>query len=233
MSDKREDNEMISAQDIELMLPWYVNGTLSADERAQVDRYMREHPEMAHQLDLVREEMDVTIAANEALNPAHAGALDRLLTRIDAEDGPQRETDGGLVGAGWLGGWLSAFSSPALRLAAVGAAIVIIAQAVAIGSLTTGGDRTPRYETASGPSAVEEGVTDGTRLLLAFTDTATAAQITALLSEIEATVISGPRAGGFFEVRLSGLILSEEDTEKLVTDLQKREDILKFVSVSD
>ena len=144
MSEKREDNEMISAQDIELMLPWYVNGTLSADERAQVDRYMREHPEMAHQLDLVREEMDATIDANEALNPAHAGALDRLLTRIDAEDGPQRETDGNVVRSGWLSGWLSAFSSPALRLAAVGAAVVIIAQAVVIGSLTTGGDRAPR-----------------------------------------------------------------------------------------
>ena len=89
------------------------------------------------------------------------------------------------------------------------------------------------YETASGPSAVEEVATEGTRLLLAFTDTATAAQITTLLSEIGATVISGPRAGGFFEVRLSGSVLSGEDTEKLINDLQKRQDILKFVSVSD
>ncbi len=233
MNEKREDNEMISAQDIELMLPWYVNGTLSADERAQVDRYMRENPDMARQLDLVREEMDVTISENEALNPARSGALDRLLTRIDADDGPQREKDGGVAQYGWLSGWLSAFNAPALRLAAVGAAVVIIAQAVVIGSLTTGGDRPTTYETASGPSAVEDVVTDGTRLLVAFADTATAAQITTLLSEIEATVISGPRAGGFFEVRLSGAALSAEDAGKLVSDLQKRQDILKFVSVSE
>ena len=231
MTDKHEDKEMISAQDIELMLPWYVTGTLSAKERAQVDSYVREHPDMARQLDLVREEMDVTITANEELNPAHSGALERLLTRIDAEDGPQLGTDDRAGRSGWLAGWLSAFNSPGLKLAAVGAAVVIIAQAAVIGSLSTGGKQTGQYETASGPAEIA--IEDGTRLLLAFTDTATAGQITDFLSEIEATVVSGPRAGGFFEIRLSGSALSADDAEKLVARLQKRQEILKFVSVSE
>lgn len=231
MTDNHEDREMNVAEDIEMMLPWYVTGTLSEDERARVDRYIADHPEMARQLDLVREELDASIALNEEINPAHSGALDRLLTRIDAEDGPERTTQGSSI-LDWLTGWLPAFETPTLRLATVGAAIVIVAQAVIIGSMMTStAPTTGGYETASGPTEVADD--SGTRLLVAFSEKATAEQITSLLDEIDASIISGPRAGGFFEIRIEGSDLTADKADALVSDLEKRSAIVKFVSVAE
>ena len=222
---------MNMAEDIEMMLPWYITGTLSEKERVRVDRYIADHPEMARQLELVREELDAAIALNEEeSNPVRSGALDRLLTRIDAEDGPERATLGGGI-LGRLTGWLPAFEMPALRLAAAGAAIVIVAQAVIIGSMMSGtAPSIGEYETASGPAEVAED--SGARLLIAFSGEATAGQITALLEEIDASIINGPWAGGFFEIRIEGSGLTAGKAGALVSDLEKRSAIVKFVSVA-
>ena len=71
-------NEMTSEaltserEEIEALLPWFVRGTLAAGDRARVDSYLARHPDMRLQLDLVREEMDESVAANEAVAAAPA-----------------------------------------------------------------------------------------------------------------------------------------------------------------
>src|SRR5689334_24912984 len=74
-----EDETAISEREqIEMLLPWYVGGTLAADDRGRVERYLADHPELRHQLDLIREEQHETVTANEALPTPPAGALERL-----------------------------------------------------------------------------------------------------------------------------------------------------------
>lgn len=41
----------MNEQQFEEQLPWYVNGTLGAPERAEVDRYLAEHPQARAELD--------------------------------------------------------------------------------------------------------------------------------------------------------------------------------------
>lgn len=216
--------------EIEMLLPWYVTGKLDDDDRARVERYLADHPETAQQLELVREELDETVAVNETLGTMPAGALHKLLSRIEEIDGPAiaRAQRPGLLET--LGSWLSVFDTPALKLAAAAAAIVIVAQAVVIGSLVRD-DGPVSYETASGPTDVAPAA--GTRLLIAFADGANAAQITGLLEDIEGTIVSGPKAGGLFEVRISETKLTDAEVESVVSGLRQRAEIIRYVAISN
>ena len=69
-------------EEIEMLLPWYVTGNISDDDRARVDSYLADHPEIGRQLELAREEMDETVALNESLGTMPAGALDSLRSRL-------------------------------------------------------------------------------------------------------------------------------------------------------
>ncbi|MGI9383750.1 MAG: hypothetical protein ACR2PO_11405, partial [Methyloligellaceae bacterium] len=75
-------------EDIEMLLPWYEAGTLDAADAERVAAYLEQHPEMSDQLTLFREEQDAAVVANEALGAPAAGALDRLMSSIEAEAGP-------------------------------------------------------------------------------------------------------------------------------------------------
>ena len=215
-------------EEIEMLLPWYVTGNISDDDRARVDSYLADHPEIGRQLELAREEMDETVALNESLGTMPAGALDSLLDQIEKTDGPaiERAQRPGLLES--LKGLLAIFDTPALQLAGAAAAIVIVAQAVVIGNLLR--DEGPAYETASGPT---EMVQAGSRLLMAFSDDATAAQITQLLEDIDGTIVSGPKAGGLFEVRVSEEELSDSELESMVNRLRQRNNLIRYVAISN
>ena len=215
-------------EDIEMLLPWYVTGNISEDDRARVDHYLADHPEIARQLELVRDEMGETVAVNEALGSMPAGALDSLLTQIEKTDGPaiERAQRPGLLES--LRGLLSIFDTPALQIAGAVAAIVIVAQAVVIGSLVR--DDGSGYETASGPADV---ISAGSRLLMAFNKDATAAQITELLENIEGTIVGGPKAGGLFEVRVSDVELSDTELESMVSRLKQRSSVIRYAAISN
>src|SRR5262249_56354239 len=73
-----EERTSFSERDaIELLLPWYVGGTLDATDRRRVERYLAQHPEIRHQLDLIREERDQLAA-----DAPPSGALNRLIARL-------------------------------------------------------------------------------------------------------------------------------------------------------
>ena len=74
-----------SREDIELLLPWYINGTLEAADVAKVEAYLERHPDMTTQLTTLREDFDETIHANEAIAGPSGAALDRLMAQIETE----------------------------------------------------------------------------------------------------------------------------------------------------
>src|SRR5690606_34970679 len=51
-------------RELEALLPWYLNGTLSARERVAVESWLAEDEEARRLLDAMREEQEVTAAAN-------------------------------------------------------------------------------------------------------------------------------------------------------------------------
>jgi len=187
--DKLSENE-----EIEALMPWYVSGKLDANSRAQVERYLEAHPERRTHLALVREESGATVAANESIAPPGAAALDRLRASI----GPVPH--GQSLWAKFserLANWVSDLAPSQLVLAAAAAAVVVMLQAAVIGALIMERSEAPNYQTASG----EQTSSNGVELLVGFAETATAGEISALLDQLDAVLVDGPRAG-LYRLRL-------------------------------
>jgi hypothetical protein len=98
--------------------------------------------------------------------------------------------------AGYLGG----FSPKTLGLAAAAAALLLVAQAATIGVLVTR-DTGVGYETASDPAT---GPRDGMQILVTLQPGVTAATLTAALVELKGSIVEGPKAGGYYRLKLTG-----------------------------
>jgi hypothetical protein len=219
-----EDETAFSArEEIEMLLPWYVGGTLDATDRHRVERYLAQHPELRRQLDLIREERHETIMANEALPTAPAGALERLLVSLPVRRSGLRR---------WLSesealralGLLFGRSAPrAVRFAAYAAAVLLLAQGVAIAALilkTNGGS----YETAAGSEGSE-----GLAFFIAFTDAAPSAAITGLLQDLEAHIVDGPKPGGIYRILVRTTDRSPSAEQALRRRLAEQRDLVRLV----
>jgi anti-sigma-K factor RskA len=190
-------DELSERDEIEALLPWYVTGRLDARERARVERYMREHPEVQAHLALAREESDAAVIANEAIHAPGREALDRLLASVAAA--PRRQSLGAAVGqlGNRFSDWIAGLAPPQLALAAAVAALLVMLQAAAIGALVLERAGAPTYQSAGGEQTTGESFA----LLVGFADTATMGDIAALLKRLDAVVIDGPRAG-LYRLRL-------------------------------
>jgi hypothetical protein len=190
-------DELSERDEIEALLPWYVTGRLDARERARVERYVREHPEVQAHLALAREESDVTVTANEAIKAPGREALDRLLASVAVT--PRRQPLGAAFGqlANQFSDWIAGLAPPQLALAAAVAALLVMLQAAAIGALVLERAGAPTYQSAGGEQTTGESF----ELLVGFADTATMGDIAALLKRLDAVVVDGPRAG-LYSLRL-------------------------------
>lgn len=189
------EHERLSERDeIEALMPWYVTGKLDATSRARVERYLEAHPERRVHLALVREESDATITANEAVPAPGPEALARLRASIA---GAPRGRSLWAQLSQRLADWLSDLAPSQFVLATAAAALVVMLQAAVIGALVVERAAAPAYQTASGKETTGNGV----ELLVGFAETATAGEISALLEQLDAVVVDGPRAG-LYRLRL-------------------------------
>ena len=220
MSDNIKNEQERS--EIELLLPWYVTGKLDAADAARVQAYLHAHPDMKRQLALIREERDQSASDNEALAGPAPVSIDRVLASV----GHDRRTPASLSNI-WdrLGAYFAGSSIPAeVRWAGIAAGALLLIQAAVIGSLLL--SRSPdSYQTASGKHVPASGST----LLVGFADGATAPAIAALLSDLDAQIIEGPKPGGMYRVRLAKSPASEAERQDIVRKLLGRTDVVKVV----
>jgi anti-sigma factor RsiW len=212
----------IEREEMEMLLPWYVTGRLDAADLAKMEAYLAAHPEVARQLDLARTERDETVAANEALGLPSAGATARLMASLPAARpgwAAMRALRGGLQQVGDL---LAAPTANAVRWAALAAAVLIAVQGIAIVSLLN--ERAGTYQTASGGQSG-----DGIALLVTFADDAKATAISQLLTDLDGSIVDGPKAGGVYKIRLRTEDRSTAGREALMRRLAERRDIVRAV----
>jgi len=197
---ERETDTLSERDEIEALLPWYVTGKLDMKSRARVERYVKAHPEIGEHIVLAREESEATVISNEAISAAGPQALDRLRASIAAHP-PRRKSLNAMLEqfSEVFADWIAGLTPPRLALAAAAAALIVMLQAAAIGALVMERAGAPTYQTAGG----EESTTDGAELLVGFSDTATIGEITALMKQIDAVMVDGPKAG-LYRVRLPG-----------------------------
>lgn len=216
-------------EEMEMLLPWYVTGKLDASDRERVATYLKRHPAMALQLDLVRDEMQETITANEATTMPPARGVEDLMARVAAET-PQP----GALASLWsnmLAGISDFFSAPsanAVRWAAAAAVVVVLAQAITIGSLVTHREQPGSYQTASGGKDMQ--TLDGAFVLVRFGPGASANDVAAALGELKMTIADGPSAGGFFVVRIGDKSLSDAERNDLMAAMRKKSNVFMLVT---
>ncbi|MDA7947866.1 MAG: hypothetical protein MPJ78_10360 [Hyphomicrobiaceae bacterium] len=214
-------------EDIEALLPWYEQGRLDARDAKRVEEYLAAHPEMEHQISLIAEERGETVLLNEARGAPGAGALDRLMEGIEADEAANPSLASVKPA---LKGWMSKlFGTPVpagLQWASAAAAVVIVAQGVALGVLTTSEvSQGPAYETASSPA---QKATAGTYAVVQFAQDATAAQINGLLTEMGLSIVDGPKPGGMYRVRLSGKALENSKRDTILKQLLSHEGLVEL-----
>jgi hypothetical protein len=209
-------------EEIEMLLPWYATGRLDRADMARVESYLARYPQLARQLDLVRDEQAQAVAANEALGWPSAGAADRLMGSLPAATGrgsPWR------AGALFFQGVREFFAAPTaggVRWAAAGVAALVAVQTATIATLLLS-DRGGNYQLASGRQSGTAGIT----ALVAFTDEATAPAISRLLAEFHASIVDGPKPGGLYKIRLR--IEDRSQAEARLRLLEERRDIVRVV----
>lgn len=211
-------NDVSEPTEIETLLPWYAAGTLRRRDRLRVEAALRSDPDLAHKLELVREEFAETIHFNETLGAPTAGAADRLMAAIDAEANAARKRPG--IAAGWLTGFFANLSPRTLAVAASFATLAIALQAVLIVDVFT---KPQDILQQAGVSAEHH---SGTFAMVRFAREASAAEITNFLQNYQAALVDGPTPGGLYRVRIAMTTLAKEEIGKII-DRMRHEHIVE------
>jgi anti-sigma-K factor RskA len=202
--------------EIETLLPWYAAGTLRRRDRQRVEDALRYDPALAHHADLVREELAETISFNESLGVPSARCMDRLMAAIDAETTAARKRSSARAVAGQFATFIAGFSPRTLAVAASFAVAAIGLQAFLLVSMATK-PQAP-FETASlNPTVTGH----GTFAMVRFAREASAGEITRFLEEYQATLVDGPKPGGFYRVRITMKTLAKEELARIVSRMRQ------------
>jgi hypothetical protein len=199
--------------DIEALLPWYAAGTLRRRDRQRVEAALRQNPELARHIELVREELAETIHLNETLGAPSPAVADRLIAAIDGEASARKRAPG--VAAGWLTGFFASLSPRTMAVAASFAMLAIALQAVMIVDIFT-------KPAGTLPSA-EQGTEhkNGTFAMVRFAREASAGEITKFLQNYQAALVDGPTPNGLYRVRVAMTALAKEELARIVARMRQ------------
>jgi hypothetical protein len=84
------DGGVLGAVELELLLPWFVAGTLSQEDADAVEYALACSPEFARRLEIVGQERAATVFLNESLLPPSARPMIKLMSALGAETAPNR-----------------------------------------------------------------------------------------------------------------------------------------------
>jgi hypothetical protein len=174
------------------LLPFYVNGTIGAEDRAWIDSYLRQQPLAENELQWLRA-VQTTVQAEAVPASAEVG-LERVMQRIHADRRAAAPAD-----EHRLRDWFTRLlSPPVLRPMLAGAMAVVALQAVVITSLMNPGDDTSPVRTVP-PGGVAE---HGAYVKVNFKPDAREADIRMLMIDVQASLASGPGQLGDYYLRV-------------------------------
>jgi hypothetical protein len=221
-------DQMMSADDVEALLPWYTAGTLPAREADQVEAALAADPELARRLELAREEMVETVLLNESLGVPSPCVAEKLFKAIDRERGRVRAPAAG----GGLGGWLIGLFTPRSFALTAGAAVIVMTlQAGVIAKLVLHDRVEARssFETQSAPPTATRGLEIGSFVLVRFAPQANMSDVTRFLDSRDAVIVDGPRPGGpggMYRVRVARRYVDKDELDRLVKEFQSASNLI-------
>lgn len=195
--------KMSRRDEMETLLPFYLNGSLEGSELEAVEEWLASDPTALAALGEAEAEFSSTAASNEAIRPP-ADALGRFARALDAEAGPVRAP----AASSWLaqvwGRFMAVPAGVAWAAAAALLALVMVQSVIQPGG--KGGDfeiAGQQGDLAKMPFA-----------LVKFKPDAKMADIVAFLGEHQLKIAGGPTADGVF--RLGIPAATTADYEKVL-----------------
>jgi anti-sigma factor RsiW len=186
-------------EELELLMPWYVNGTLDRATAERIDAALESDPALQRSLEALMDDREAAVDLAEAVEvPTSMEA--RFMAQLDAVPAPgaarrvSARSPDLLSRAGmWVGDLVAAMTPPRLAIVAAAACLLVAVQSGVIISML--GDESG-FETASGPG--EEAA--GPAMLVQFAPGAEMAAITGFLEGEGARIVDGPLPGGMFRL---------------------------------
>ena len=193
-----EDKTMTRRDEIETLLPFYLNGTLSGEDLALVEDWLANDPNAEAALFEAESELELITADNEAIRP-HANAFKRFSDALEKEAGPSISPVTRL--SAWFG---RTFAVPAPLVWATAAAVLALV-VVSTGNL----GRQPAYDIEIAGSGEAD---KSAFVLVTFKPDAKLADLETLLKASGARIIDGPSAAGAFKIAVSAATVADYDT---------------------
>ncbi len=188
------EDDIKDIDEAELLLPWYVAGTLSREDTARVEAWLAENPEAQDHLARVEEEFDVSVAAAEEIPMPRADAVDDVMAAIGADTQQQASHGNSILMRLW-----DMLSPPVAMAGAAALALLVVAQGITIGVMVN--DRQPgmTFETASAP-AERAVAADEATALVAFQPGTPFEDISQGLADANLRIVDGPNPGGVYRI---------------------------------
>lgn len=212
-----EDRRPIGLDEVQEILPWYLTGRTTRAETQAIDDLLKESAELRTQLESVREQRRAIVDSSNEVGDPSAGALQRLLQQIETTKQRRLVPD---EEPGWFQR-IFGVRRGVLQFALATACAVIVVQGALLYRPVTEPPAEIPFATAS-ISNLPIAETVGPELLVAFRPEVTAAQFGQILSELDATVVDGPKPGMTFVLRLK----PTQNAEEAIARLQSRPDLV-------
>jgi anti-sigma factor RsiW len=182
------------------LLPLYLSGRLGETLCQRVQAHLQQCPDCHEEWQVLQAMRQATRheAAAIPLPPAEP-ALRRVLARIERERAVAAPTI--TLRESWRDWWARLWPAGPVRALVTVQAVAVVAL---VGVVTWQGQRperaAPAVPAAQVAAAAQRG--DGLRFQVAFAPAAQQAQIEAMLQELQASVVSGPGAAGFYHLEI-------------------------------
>ncbi|MDR7031400.1 anti-sigma factor [Mesorhizobium sp. BE184] len=199
--DMSEAGKMSRRDEMEALLPFYLNGTLDGAELADLEAWLATDPAAAAALEEAEAEFSGTIASNEAVRPP-ADAFARFAKQLDAETGRERKASSSapsVVTRLW-NGFRAVPASFAWAAAAALLAFVVVQQVAAPNS-------GPGFEVAG----AENDLAKLPFALVKFKPDARMADVVTFMGNNGLKIASGPTVDGIFRIAIATTTGAEYD----------------------
>ena len=202
-------------EEVDLLLPWYLNGTLEKEEKAAVKKHLRHCSICQEELaSIKREQKDYQTIVEEIPVPQ---IFPHLMAEIEKRERTIWQRVASLIPR----------PQPALAAALIATQLIVIAGLIGLFTLNPWGAGERFYRTLSGPQAVEG---TGPRVSILFQDGIQEKTAREVILEINGTIVKGPSPMGIYTVELQSQI-SAEELQGIISSLRQKRDVIRFVEV--
>jgi len=195
--------------ELNLLLPWYVNNSLSLEDKNAFELHMAECGECEHQV-LLEKKVQSTVAHQTRVpNTSSTVALNRLFSGIEFDESNSVENNKSAVNTKQKKRFYSAMSNYWLKwiIGAQWAAIMVVCGVFFVNKEPSqnSGQLEPAYRTLSANTDAHN--VKAARFRVLFSKDAAEGDIRQLLHSIHGDIIAGPTANGVYSIDVLGVDL--------------------------